>query len=300
MIRDRLANNCSQGHTTRSWFGTARSVLLSTCMLVLLASCASTRTAREAQRVLFVGNSVIYTNNLPAVFERIVDAQSDAPEYRVDMFARGGATLTELAQDSRVLDLLASGRYDIVVLQERGGDDLCVLAPADRETASCQALIDSHVRLARLAREHGARVLYLGTYQLAPGASQALVRAERRLGTQMAAQYVEISERLRTLRESQPQLPWLYVDKGHPGIATTALMGVRLYETLNGNSPLPFELCTGVELYTPKWKHDGVAPHAEMIAEIQPTRCLLSRGQMDTITRGTATTQSTSDAQPAL
>jgi len=273
MIRDRPANNFSHGCTTRSWLETARSVLLSTCMLALLASCASTRTAQETRRVLFVGNSVIYTNNLPAVFERIVATQSLASEYRVDMFARGGATLTELVQDVRILDLLASSRYDIVVLQERGGDDLCVLASADRETASCKALIDSHVRLARLVRTYGGQVLYLGTYQLAPGASQALVRAERSLATQMLAQYVEISEGLRNLRESQPQLPWLHVDKGHPGIATTALMGVRIYETLTGNSPLPFEFCTGVELYPHNWTHDGLTPHLEMIADIQRTRC---------------------------
>lgn len=288
MIPNRLASYFYRGCASLGRFGTALRVLLSACALALLASCASTGTARGTQRVLFVGNSVIYTNNLPAVFERIADAQPDAPAYHVDMFARGGSTLTELGQDSRVLDLLASGRYDAVVLQERGGDDLCVLAPEDRESASCQALIDSHVRLASLAREHRARVLYLGTYQLAPGASQALVRAERRLGTQMAAQYVEISERLRGLRESQPELPWLYVDKGHPGIATTALMGVLLYETLNGNAPIPFELCTGAELYTPKWKHDGIAPHAEIVSKIWPTRCLLSQSQMDAITQSAA------------
>ena len=275
-------------------------MLLSACALALLTSCASTGTARGTRRILFVGNSVIYTNNLPAVLARIIDAQSDRPAYHVDMFARGGVTLTELGQDPRVLDLLASGRYDVVVLQERGGDDLCVLAPEDRETAECQALIDSHIRLARLAREHGARVLYLGTYQLAPEVSQALVRAERRLGTQMVAQYVEVSERLRNLRELQSELPWLYVDKGHPGVATTALMGVLLYETLEGSAPLPFELCTRTELYTPKWKHDGIMTHAEIVAETQPARCVLSQAQMDIITQGAAAALSSSDARPAL
>lgn len=300
MIPDRLAGYFCSGRTSRSGFGMALRVLLSACTLTLLPSCASIGTTKEIQRVLFVGNSVIYTNNLPAMFERIVDAQSNAPAYRVDMFARGGATLTELGKDARVLDLLASDHYDVVVLQERGGDDLCVLTSEDRETAACQALIESHVRLARLVREHGARVLYLGTYQLAPKASQALVRAERWLGGQMAAQYVEISDRLRHLRESQPELPWLYVDKGHPGIATTALMGVRLYEALNGSAPLPFDLCTGAELYTPRWKHDGVAPHAEIVTEIQPTRCLLSQAQMDTITQSAVAEEPTPGARTAL
>ena len=266
-------------------FGAKVRALLSACALFLLASCASVSSqSKKVQHILFIGNSVIYTNNLPAVFERIADAQPDATTYDVDMFARGGATLTELSQDPRVLDLLESGRYDIVVLQEKGGDDLCLLV--SKESPDCVALVNSHVSLANLARERGAKVLYLGTYQLAPGVSRALVRAERLLGDQMTAQYIEVSEHLQSLRRSEPGLPWLHADGGHPGIATTPLMGSLIYEALNASPPVPFDLCIGAEMYTPKWNHDGVARHVDGVSEIQPKRCLLSKSQMYSIIQG--------------
>lgn len=257
--------------------------LLAAVLLALLASCAHDRTAVTPRRILFIGNSVLYTNNLPAIFGRMADAQQAGPAYRVDMVARGGASLSQWAGDERLLASITSGRYDAVVLQERGGDDLCVLDAQDRQTPACQALIDGHVRLARLAREHGARVFYLGTYQQVPEISAALVRAESTLGTQMQAQYVEVSERLRALRALRPDLPWLYSDNAHPGMAMTALMGVLLYEALGGSAPVPSELCTGAELYTPQWKHDGVAVHAQLVANVQPSRCLLDAAQMQVI-----------------
>ncbi|MDA3933776.1 MAG: SGNH/GDSL hydrolase family protein [Gammaproteobacteria bacterium] len=267
-------------------------MLLSMCALTLLIFCANVNTGKEMQRVLFVGNSVIYTNNLPAVFGRIADMQPNAPAYEIDMFMRGGATLTELGQDYRMLELLKSDRYDVVVFQKRGGDDLCVLVPEDQESLSCQALINSHVHLASLARKHGARVLYLGTYQLAPVVSNAIVRAERALAVQMVAQYVEVSEHLRVLRETEPEFPWLYKDGGHPGVATTALMGVLIYKALNGNDLIPFDLCIDAERYTPKWKHDGVVRNVDIFSEVEPNRCMLSQSQMSVIAQDAVESQS--------
>lgn len=126
-------------------------------------------------------------------------------------------------------------------------------------------------------------MLYLGTYQLYPEISRALVRAERSLAIQMGVEYVEISEPLRRFRESHPGIPWIHADKGHPGIATTALMGARLYETLLGRPAVPFELCTDAELYSPQWKHKGVSTHANLVARKHPSRCLLSRAAMEFI-----------------
>ncbi len=298
MKLSRLADWLSGCFVHRSFDAIVRA-LMSGCALVLLASCASiSRPTEKVQHILFIGNSVIYTNNLPAVFERIADGQPDATAYEVDMFARGGATLTELSQDPRVPDLLKSGRYDVVVLQEKGGDDLCLVI--SRDSPDCAALVNSHVSLANLAREHGAKVLYLGTYQLAPGASRALVRAERLLGDQMTAQYVEVSERLQGLRESEPGLPWLHADGGHPGIATTALMGSLIYEALNASAPVPFDLCIGAEMYAPKWKHDDIARHVDIVSEVQPKRCLLSQSQMHSIIQGAEVTQPVINERPGF
>lgn len=256
--------------------------------LLSLASCASFAPPLDEQRVLLVGNSVIYTNNLPAVLAHVDEAAPSGATYRFDMLARGGATLVELAQDAAVVQMLESGRYDVVLFQERGGDGFCVLQPEDRRSTDCQELIDGHIGLADKARANGARVLYLGTYQLAPDASKTLVQAEHTLAEQMGATYVEVSERLQKLRSSAPDLPWLYVDNGHPGIATTALMALLIHEALEGETFVPPGLCTSAEMYTPGWKHQSVAYHADLTSKVQPKRCLLDPLELAVIASGAA------------
>src|SRR4029079_9791790 len=95
------------------------------CALALCVSACATaiRPAQRVQRVLFVGNSVTYTNNLPAMFAELANAQGGKDTFAVDLLATGGATLAGLARDPRVPERLASGDYAAVVLQERGGDD---------------------------------------------------------------------------------------------------------------------------------------------------------------------------------
>lgn len=132
--------------TSLSRFRTRFRLLMMVCV-VLLSSCANAGEAKAPVRMLLVGNSVIYTNNLPAIFERIVDSQTNAPAYHVDMFASGGTALSDLARDQRLLGLLSSGIYEVVVFQERGGDDLCVLGHEERVQADCAALIQSHLQL---------------------------------------------------------------------------------------------------------------------------------------------------------
>src|SRR5215471_9266624 len=73
-------------------------------------------------RVLLVGNSIIYTNNLPAVLHALILTQRPDADVRIDMFAKGGATLAETVADLRFRVALSNGHYDAVILQERGGD----------------------------------------------------------------------------------------------------------------------------------------------------------------------------------
>jgi hypothetical protein len=260
------------------------------CALALCVSACATaiHPAQRVQRVLFVGNSVTYTNNLPAMFAELANAQGGKDTFAVDLLATGGATLAKLALDPRVQERVASGDYAAVVLQERGGDDFCVLDAADRATPDCQQVVQAHLRLAGLARAHGAVVLYLGTYQFAPGASQALAKAERQLADEMGATHVQVSERLRLARDRDPGLPWLHADGGHPGIATTELMAALVYASLERSTVTPGPVCTTSALYAPNWAHAGLVSHDELLAPASPRRCLLTAAQMQAVIRAAA------------
>lgn len=268
----------------RIWREAAWALVLFLCFT---RSVAATETT--VQRVLFVGNSVTYVNSLPVIFEQVAQGQPGSRRYRADMYVRGGATLSQLAKEPALHELLDSGAYQVVVLQERGGDVLCLHpeSPWQRGDVSCADLIATHVALADEARAHHARVLYLGTYQGQPDVSRELVSVEAGLSGKMGAPYLEISESLRRMQRDHPAFPWLYEDHAHPGVALTALMALGTYQALHIDQPLhAFDLCSKADLYTTRLRGRTFVDHDDLTAAVRPERCLLDRVQMQAIIDG--------------
>jgi hypothetical protein len=67
-------------------------------------------------RVLFVGNSYTYENNLPFVFRSLVQPTRGV---EVTMLAEGGATLRRHIDRGELLKKIADRQFDVVVLQEQ-------------------------------------------------------------------------------------------------------------------------------------------------------------------------------------
>ena len=67
-------------------------------------------------RVLFIGNSHTYYNDLPAILQRI--AQEDGCQVVVTMIAHGGWYLKQHVAEPDVPFTIRYGHYDYVVLQE--------------------------------------------------------------------------------------------------------------------------------------------------------------------------------------
>ncbi len=71
-------------------------------------------------RVLFLGNSFTYVNDLPSTFAQL--AESAGRPVQVAMVAGGGETLAQHAASSDSLDKIASQGWTYVVLQEQSAD----------------------------------------------------------------------------------------------------------------------------------------------------------------------------------
>jgi hypothetical protein len=182
--------------------------------------------------VLFVGNSITYVNNLPAMFAALAQSQGRSVEVR--MLVRGGETLTGHLASGLITPQLLS-EFDKVVLQERGGDLLCAQFN--------QAMIDScdrshaaHAQLVRMARDSGAGTVLLGTYQTGP-ASRRLEELEAELAQELDVPLVRNSEDLRIGRVRRPQAEWINADGFHPGSELTMLMAIKLYRVAFGALP---------------------------------------------------------------
>ena len=212
-------------------------------LFLSLGACHAPVRQEQPARVLFVGNSLTYFGNVPAIYSALAAANGDHAD--ADMIVQGGATLAQRVTDHTVADALAGRRHTALVLQERGGDLLCAFGP-DSCADSRQAIRD----LSALASWSGVRVVVLlGTYQSHPAASQRLVEAEAQAADEAGIAYVQVSETLQRLRNVQPELSWFAADGMHPGKELALLNGVLVYRALHGTLPAPGPLTVKAPIY---------------------------------------------------
>lgn len=228
-------------------FARATSAVRAACFVMLLSliGCVS-HDARDAQvrpeRALFVGNSLTYVGNVPAVLSALA-AANGAP-MPSDMIVKGGATLSERVADGSVVRALAERRYDWLVIQERGGDLMCSFGPE-----SCVQSRQAIGELVRMGDAHGVKVVLLGSYQPHPEASRSIVQKESAAAADAGIPYVEVSETLRRLRGRASDLVWFASDGMHPGRDLALLDAIRLHQVLRGRLPAPVPLTVKAPIY---------------------------------------------------
>lgn len=210
--------------------------------LLLVAGLAKAAAPGPVQ-VLFIGNSLTYVGNLPAVLEALASANGHL--VHTDMLVKGGATLTQWLDSGAVQRALEARRYDFVVLQERGNDFACGFGP--------QVCKDSRHALRALSaavRAVGAKPILMGTYQVAQKASEALVAAESKAAHDNAIPYLAVSERLDAGRKKVPYADW-FAKAGHPGHDLVLLEAVLLYKQLYGTMPQAKALYVHAPMFVP-------------------------------------------------
>jgi len=186
--------------------------------------------AAKTLRVLFVGNSLTYYNDLPATFATLYRATEPGTKIQTEMLAQGGGKLRERLNDGQLAALLTRQRFDIVVLQEFGGWPDC-----PREFPGCEDAPLALREAVNLVRANGARAVWFATWQANPGAQQSLSRASAALAREVGVDIVDVGAAMQ--RVPGGGLPLLQRD-GHPARAGTWLTGATLVQAI-ATRPLP-------------------------------------------------------------
>lgn len=221
------------------------------CMVAGIAGAAT----RQSVHVLFVGNSLTYVGNLPAVLEAL--AADNGKPLQADMLVKGGATLTQWLESGAVQRALRARRYDYVVLQERGNDFACGFGPQ-----VCKDSRHALHALAKIVHDRGARPVLMGTYQVSDAASKALVAAESKAARAEAMAYLAVSPRLNMGRERAPYDDW-FAKAGHPGHDLVLVEAVLLYQQLYGAPPQAKALAVRAPMFVPGSKFAPPSPVSE-------------------------------------
>lgn len=228
-------------------------------LALLWVPAADGQAQRDTLDVLYVGNSYIYFNNLPALVEQI-SAALGGPVLRGHAHTYGGATLQRILDDTPIDSLLAHGTargtaWAWVVLQEQStlgtayDPDTGTLGRADAFHAATRAL-------AARVRAAGAEPLLYMTWARAafPGQTAVLSRAYRAVGAELDVPVAAVGEAWAAVRQLRLDYPLYISDGAHPTAAGSYLAACVVYAAITGQRPVgaPAEL-TGAP-----WDYGGV------------------------------------------
>ena len=202
--------------------------------------------SREVLRVLFIGNSATYVNNLGDILAGIAAANPEGPIIVPVLATRGGATLKRhLEHGSVALKQLEAGSWNRVVLQEHtllGGRS----AFFDGQTVvgDPTEFFDSTREWVRRVREVGATPILFMTWAHRSPFPEEMINVQAQLAdafdtignelrvtvAPVGLAWGETARRLRTLE--------LHIfDGNHPAPAGSYLAALVLYSTLTGRNP---------------------------------------------------------------
>jgi hypothetical protein len=209
-----------------------------TWVLVLLLAVSAAAQPAPKQRILFIGNSYTYFNNLPAVLGHLVNsAQPDTLE--TSMVVQGGATLQVLWDKGEALNAIQQGHWTYVVLQEQS-----TLGPGPTENGVPQ--INDPSRFFEYARrfdaeikKSGAKTVFFLTWarQDSPQNQAKLTAAYTRIAQELGAILVPVGTAWQAALHDRPALALHQLDKSHPTSAGTYLAACVFYATLFRRDP---------------------------------------------------------------
>lgn len=180
-----------------------------------------------AVRVLFLGNSLTASNDVPALVQSIAAAGGVRLEY--ESLTPGGTSLEDHWQGGMARDRLAQGRFHFVVLQQ---------GPSTRDD-SRENLKEWASTWSNEARQHGTRP---AVYMIWPPRDQKngfelVSRSYREAAEVCQARLLPAGDAWQLVRKRDPSIELFSQDNFHPSLTGSYLAALVIAHGLTGVSP---------------------------------------------------------------
>lgn len=215
-------------------------LLLLACVACAPAdSCASLPDTLPVLRVLFVGNSYTYVNDLPGMFRQL--ACSGGRRVEIAQEAPGGWTLAQHAASPQTLKTIQRQKWDYVVLQEQSE----IPAVADVRT---QSMYPAVRKLVYLITGQGSMPILFLTWGHRDGSQIAGFSGYADMQAALIDGYMGISKEMtlpvapvgqawqRAVTQANPMDLW-QADGSHPNPSGTYLAACVFYAAFYNQSP---------------------------------------------------------------
>ena len=181
-------------------------------------------------KVLFIGNSYTYVNNLPSLLTQLAASTSKPKTLETQMLALGGATLKTHWDNENALEVLKQGSWNYVVLQEQS-----MLPIIEPETMYHYArLFDAEIKKA------GADTVFFLTWarQNTPEAQRNLTDAYMNITRQLDAVVAPVGIAWQKAREEDSNISLYDADGSHPNLLGSYMAACVFYGILYNESPV--------------------------------------------------------------
>ncbi len=189
----------------------------------------------NTSRLLFVGNSYTFRNDLPGLI-----AQMAPMPLESSSIVAGGASLRRHINSGEVAAALGDSRWDFVVLQEQSTLPLKNAARFGAGVRELDAII----------RAHGAKTALYQTWarQNAPDTQDALSAEYANLARELGALLVPVGAAWQNVLRNAPNTPLFDADGSHPSPLGSYLAACVFTAALWQRNPLGLALPDGVTI----------------------------------------------------
>ncbi|MDZ7957204.1 MAG: hypothetical protein RMY34_04765 [Aulosira sp. DedQUE10] len=184
---------------------------------------------QQSLKVLFIGNSYTYFNELPKLTQKLAIFAKEAKKLETQMVTVGGATLEQLWQQGKALKKIKNAQWDYVVLQEHS--TLPITNPQ---------LMYEYARLfnEEIKKANAQTVFYLTwARQNQPETQQTLNDSYMTIAQELKAIVAHVGIVWQKIQEQNQNLTLYEPDKSHPSPIGSYVAACVFYATFYSKSP---------------------------------------------------------------
>lgn len=225
-----------------------------------------TPTSEPPQSILFIGNSLIYYNNgVEKHFELLANSADPPKDVSAERVSEASAPLEQLWETSTIHEVINSGGFDIVVLQET-----LQFTSSWKESKSVDSFLEfAHAFNDEINRAGAETVLFmawpLDQSGLIPATNEENELAHGEVAQELDLLVAPVALAMQKTIKEYPEID-LYADEIHPSIYGTYLAAAVVFATIFDESPIGLS-------YLP----DGIFPlsNGEFVSSISVDEALI-------------------------
>jgi hypothetical protein len=203
--------------------------MASAIAFLLAPSAPRAHTDGAPLRILWIGNSYTFVNDLPKIIAQLADSSRVDRKPEITGILKGGELLKGHWANPALQDAFRQ-KWDVVVMQEQSTTP--ITAP--------DTLLKYGKLIGEAAKKSGAKVVLYVTWpqKARPAAADTIVAAYRALGKAVDAQLALVGPAWMNVLAQDPSTELYMKDGSHPDPQGSYIAACVFYQVLFGRSPL--------------------------------------------------------------